>query len=251
MNSPVVEPTGLRLPANWLVQLSDAVAESFGFVFKDPRWVHKVIVGSIMVIASMFLIGVVFLAGYTLRLARRVRSNEPFPLPEWDDWGEMFTDGLKAMAIYIGHVLPIAMVGAVLVLAMSGALSLAIGSDELPGGIKILIALALFAGALVYAVLIIVVSVAVLVSLVRFVETGQLADAIDIRGAYRKVRNNLFPYLVAFWTIGLANFAAQFGFLILCIGMFPAAFWCVAVTGHAIGSAASSDTASGVEPVEA
>ena len=244
MTSSASEPAGMRFPSDWLERMGESVGDSFGFVFKDPRWVQKVIVGSIVVVASVFGIGLVLLAGYFLRLARRVRDGEPHPLPEWDDWGGLFVEGLTVMLIYAGHVIPVAILGAVLVLAISGAISLAARSGSLPDGIQILIVAALLAGALLYAVAILTVSIVLVVSFVRFVQTGELKDAFDFRAAIAELRQNLFPYLLVFWTITLSNFVAQFGFVALCVGMFPAAFWCVAVMGHAIGAVAARDTES-------
>ena len=239
MSPSAAESAGLHFPTDWLARIGDSVGESFGFVFKDPRWVQKVIIGSIVVVASFFLVGVVLLAGYALRLARRVRDEETLPLPEWDDWGDLLVDGLKALLIYAGHVVPLGLLGGVLVLAASGAISLAARSGELPDGIQILIVMALFAGALLFAVAILVISIVLIVSFVRFVETDELRDAFDLPTIRDELRNNLFEYLVVFWTITLSNFVAQFGFVAFCVGMFPAAFWCVAVMGHAVGSLAA------------
>ncbi len=45
-------------------------AKPFGFVFQDPDWLSKILIGGLFEIASIFIIGIFFVAGYCARLAR-------------------------------------------------------------------------------------------------------------------------------------------------------------------------------------
>ena len=133
-------------------------------------------------------------------------------------------------------------------LAISGAVSLAARSGgHLPDGIQILIVARVCSP---------------VASLYAVVDPGGVGDpGRELRSLRRKPDELerrlrfqdshepssdkiLFAYLVVFWTIALSNFVAQFGFVALCIGMFPAAFWCLAVTGHAVGALAAERAAS-------
>src|SRR5262245_5622387 len=79
---------------------------TLGFFFQDPNWVQKLIVGSLFTLLSFVFIGGVFIAGYAVRLIRRAARGETYPLPEWDDLGGMFMEGVMAIAAYLLHILP-------------------------------------------------------------------------------------------------------------------------------------------------
>jgi len=83
---------------------------SFRFVVDDPDWVKKVLIGAAFTLASSFIIGAFFVAGYWVRLVKNVAAGQPRPLPEWDDLGGIFGDGLKIVGVYVVHVLAIMIV---------------------------------------------------------------------------------------------------------------------------------------------
>jgi hypothetical protein len=78
------------------------------FVTEDERWLTKVGIGSLVMLAATFLIfPVIFLIGYQLALMRNVMSGAPRPLPEWDDWGKLFSDGLYVFLALLIYTLPL------------------------------------------------------------------------------------------------------------------------------------------------
>src|SRR6266545_6822596 len=96
----------------------------FAFVFEDPRWLPKVLIGGLFVLASFVLIGAFFLFGYIAKLVRNVIAGVQHPLPEWDDLGEYFGEGLLLFVvalIYSAPVIVLAIVVAVPAAIMSAA----------------------------------------------------------------------------------------------------------------------------------
>src|SRR6185369_381584 len=81
----------------------------FAFVFEDARWINKVLIGGIFQLLAMMLIGVPFLLGYLAKLVRNVIADVALPLPEWDDLGEMFNEGLRLVGVAILYALPFIM----------------------------------------------------------------------------------------------------------------------------------------------
>src|SRR5262245_15944948 len=73
-------------------------------VVDDPDWVKKILIGGVFTLLSGILIGAPFVGGYLLRVIARTARGEARPLPDWDDLGGIFGDGLKALAIYLGHL---------------------------------------------------------------------------------------------------------------------------------------------------
>ena len=61
------------------------LVRSFRFVLDDPEWVKKILIGGAFTLASAFIVGIFFVAGYWVRLLKRVAAGEALPLPEWDD----------------------------------------------------------------------------------------------------------------------------------------------------------------------
>ena len=84
----------------------DNLGRAFTFMFEDKAWPGKIILGGIFVLLALVLIGIPFLLGYLLELARRSYENKEIPLPEWDNMGDKFTQGLIFLIILIIYSIP-------------------------------------------------------------------------------------------------------------------------------------------------
>ena len=89
---------------------------SFTFVTEDPEWVKKILIGGVFTLACALLVGVPFVLGYFSRTLRNVVAGEARPMPEWDDLGGIFNEGLRLTAVYLLYTL-----GILAVLALIGA----------------------------------------------------------------------------------------------------------------------------------
>ena len=80
-------------------------ARAFRFVIEDPDWIKKILIGGVFTLLSAILIGravrerVLRAAG-----AQRRPAGSERPLPEWDDLGGLFVDGLRAVAVYLVYL---------------------------------------------------------------------------------------------------------------------------------------------------
>src|SRR5262245_229692 len=99
---------------------------AFQFVFEDPDWVKKILLGGLFQLLAIVVIGIPFFIGYFLRVIRRTAQGEARPLPDWDDLGGLFSEGLRGLGLYLvlmgGALLIPGALGCVLGL-MGGALS--------------------------------------------------------------------------------------------------------------------------------
>src|SRR6185312_8300798 len=76
------------------------VGRSISYVFQDPNWVKKMLIGGVLSIIPV--IGTLIVAGYWIRIASNVANGYELPLPEWNDFGGDFMRGLKvAVAVFI------------------------------------------------------------------------------------------------------------------------------------------------------
>jgi hypothetical protein len=72
-------------------------------------------------------------------------------------------------------------------------------------------------------------------ALARTALRGTMADGFDWRAVVDFIRANLGNYLLSIVVYLAASLLAQFGFLLCCVGVFPAAFWSYMVFGVALG----------------
>jgi hypothetical protein len=82
------------------------VGTAVTFVKDDKRWLSKLLIGAVIAFFSFLLIPIPFLAGYSLAVSRNVMNGDPDPLPEWEDWGKLFMDGLYVMIAQFVYTLP-------------------------------------------------------------------------------------------------------------------------------------------------
>ena|SRR5260221_215398 len=211
----------------------------FGFVIEDPDWVKKVLIGGAFVLLSMVIVGAFFVAGYWARLLRRVAAGDPRPLPEWDDLGGIFNDGLKLVGtglVYVfGMLAVLASVACVIGMVAIGIGGLPDGSDGARSAAVALggLGMVVFYGLL--ALLSLALAIFLPAVLVRVAIKDRFEEAFAFRETLRFIQANLGNYALSLVFHLVARFASQFGLLLCCVGVFPAAFWSSLVLGYALG----------------
>lgn len=79
------------------------------FPFTDPQWKNKFLIGSVLHFAGYIIpvVPMIFVYGYCAQIMRRIIVEKGDPvLPEWDDWGKFFQDGLKLFGVSLIYSLP-------------------------------------------------------------------------------------------------------------------------------------------------
>jgi len=86
------------------------------------------LVGGGILLLSVFVLPVLLVYGYVVRVARGLAAADPDP-PEWEDWEDLFVDGVKFFAVTLAYSLPLVVLSFVLGLfAAVAALGAATGS---------------------------------------------------------------------------------------------------------------------------
>jgi hypothetical protein len=207
---------------------------SFTFTGADPEWLPKILIGGVFVLACSLLVGVPFVLGYFSRTLRNVAAGAARPLPDWDDLGGLFGEGLRLTGVYLLHVLAVMVVLGVFVGILLTPMILSKSHDPAQ-------ALGPFGALLIVALygLIMVVSLAVAVylpaALVRSSLHGSVGAGLEWRENLAFIKQNLANYALSLVGYLVAAFAAQFGILLCCVGFFPAAFWSYLVLAVALG----------------
>jgi hypothetical protein len=220
-------------------------ARAFRFVFEDPDWIKKMLIGGAMMLLGVVIIGSLWVMGYWVRLIRRVATSEERPLPEWEDLGGLLRDGWGAAAIYgvymVGLLLPffVAILGVALV--GGGLAHLTRGSDAASDALGALASLGFLGFYAAFSLGMIALMVYVPAALARHALTGRFSTGFEVRENLDFIRRNFLNYALALVLYMLASFAAQFGVLACCVGVFPVSFWALCVFGWALGETARRD----------
>jgi hypothetical protein len=212
---------------------------SFTFVSEDPDWLKKVLIGGAFALACMILVGVPFVLGYFSRTLRNVAAGTRPELPEWDDLGGLFEEGLRLTAVYLVYTLGIvALIAAVAAVVLVPVFVLSSGGREPSDALAGLGAIGIVA---LYGV-IMLVSLAMALylpaALARSALRGSIGDGFAWRENLAFIKTNLANYALALVSYLLAGFLAQFGVLLCCVGVFPVAFWSYLVLACALGQTA-------------
>ena len=209
----------------------------FTFIFQDPRWLTKILIGGLFQIASIFLIGIFFTLGYCARLARNVIGGVEPPAPEWDDLGDNFADGLRLFGVVIVYALPLIAVACALVIPIVAAGVLSGASDtagdlaaHFAGGFSMLIGLLMFPVGLAYSIWL---PGALLMTAVE----RKFSAGFEFGRIWSLISNNLANYLLAFVVLLIARFGTSLGLILFCIGVFFTAFWAMTIGTYAFAQA--------------
>jgi hypothetical protein len=108
-----------------------AIQDLFSFPFRDPQWKNKLLIGSALTFGGTIipLLPIIPLLGYGARIMRSAAAGQvvqpvaqeynaegepigplsviPPTLPEWDNWNELFTDGLRQLGVMLLINLPL------------------------------------------------------------------------------------------------------------------------------------------------
>ncbi|AXG11211.1 DUF4013 domain-containing protein [Haloplanus rubicundus] len=121
------------------------ITESLTYLRESDGWVKTVVVGGLLTLLGFLVVPTVLVAGYLVRVLRGTMHGDE-TAPQFDDWGNLAGDGLRAFAIALVYGLVPAVLVAVtagLAAAVAGPgprSGLVVGAVSLVGG---LLALAL------------------------------------------------------------------------------------------------------------
>lgn len=199
----------------------------FTYVFDDPNWIPKILLGGLFYLAGFFIIGWFFVLGYMAQTARNIVKGDPLPLPDWQDLGRFFNEGLRLFAVALVYILPF------IVIALAFMIPAGILSDMGDGD------LAAFGSGLSGCMGCLLFPLGLLVLL--FLPASLLFAAVEERFSaafefgriWPFITNNIGNYLLAIVVYLIARFIGGFGVILLCIGVIFTGFWALLITAHA------------------
>ena len=228
------------------------IGKAYLFVKDDAGWIGKIAVGAVILFFSFLIIPVFFLVGYQIAVARSVLDGEEHPLPAWDNWGQLFMDGLVVSIAQFVYALPIILLGAcswlVFLVPALGA-----GSDletALAGGATI----GFFAVMCIIILLSFVLAFVVPALYVQYARSGDFGSMFRFGEVIEIARQNLVDILITI----LANLGAGLVLLLLIVvasiticGGFILSYagpvWLMVATAHLYGQIAANVEGKGKE----
>jgi len=214
-------------------------AKCFTFAVEDPDWVKKILFGGLFTLLSALIVGIFFVSGYWVRFLRRVVAADPRPLPEWDDLGGIFNDGLKVVGVYFtyvaGMIVVVLALGCAAGLLGAGIGSLSRASEGASSAAAAIGGLGMAGAYGLLMLLALVLAVFLPAVFVRVVLKDRFSEAFAFREHLAFIKANLANYALSLVVYLVANFASQFGALLCCVGIFPAVFWSYLIFGYALG----------------
>ena len=224
------------------------VGKSFGYVFDDDQWITKILIAaailalgllfSWMLLIPLILAGLL-LGGYGVKITRRVINGATPVLPEWDNWGDLLIDGVKAWVIGLIYALPMIIIGLCL------SLPIGIAAEEAEGVASVF-------GAFMSCFNFlwgIVMGLLLPAAIALFVAKGEVSAAFRFGDVFNLVRDNFGTYVIVLVIGWVASIISGLGLLACGVGFLVTAPYAGWITAHLRGQAYLVATGQGQQPV--
>jgi len=177
------------------------IEKSFSFSFEDKQWVSKLGLGAVITMVPILNFA---WSGYMVGIMRNVMSNVQEPLPNWDDFGKKFSDGLilflaglvYSLPMLVVICLPLSIMVVPSILAANGDMQEIADAIAGAGSVLFLCLLCVF---FVYALILSVIYPAILVI---FAREGTLASCFKFREVFDLIGKNTSAFFTA-WGVSV------------------------------------------------
>lgn len=203
---------------------------AFGFVFNDPEWMKKILLGGL--ISLIPLIGGFVVYGYSLEVARRVYQAADEQLPQWDDFGGYLTRGFMLWVGLLVWFLPVGIIGA----CATGAVLAAGGSsgDDAASAASTIAAIGIFSVLFIVVMLWAITFVPIITG--RYAVERNFGAMFQFSEIMAEIRQaGAGPLLMLLLIYIVAGFIGQLGFFACVIGVIFTSFYASVVLGHGAG----------------
>ena len=206
-------------------------------IFKDSNWLKKLALGALFSFLGLFIVGSIIVQGYLLAYGERVARAEPYPLPEWEEYGELLRKGLLGFIVAFVYALPLALVGlllALITIPLIIAASASGASSDAVGGLATLAVCGGFALFLPLLFLVIMIVPAAHAQLI--LHHHDLRAAFRVGEVFRLIRRHLGQYLLMTALVFVASaFLSQIGQFACFVGIFATTFIAQLFQYHLLG----------------
>ena len=211
------------------------IGSAFTYMFEDENWIKKILIGGIISLVPIVNFAAM---GYVVEVIRNVRDGRPTPLPEWDQFGQMWMSGLWLFLIFLVYSIPIiilACISGIATAAMGTALEGA--SADAVGGTMGIVSTCLSCLMGLWGLVIGVLSPAIVI---RFAETGQFNSAFQFGEVFSLVKVNVGSYVIALILLWVAIYIiSPLGLIACVVGIIFTTFYAYLIAGNLLGQLAA------------
>ncbi len=216
------------------------IGRALSFGFEDKEWLAKMAVGVLVllvgVVFSLFLVGtlvLLLLTGYMVAIVRTVAEGQDQELPHWDNWGQLFKDGLfVGVALLVWH-LPTAL------FSIPSVIPLLLFDQNTGAGMDVLSMLLLLISIVTGCLLLIyLIFYALLTPIIvwQVADKGTLGAAFDVPTMFAILKTHLGDLVVIAVTMLVVSLVASLVGILLCgLGVLVTEVWTTWVQGHLVG----------------
>ncbi len=202
-------------------------AKAFTFVFDDEDWVKKVLIGGIVALIPIVNLIVV---GYGLKVLRNVAEGAEKALPEWDDFGDYFVQGLMSCLGGLIWAIPI-----ILLSMLMGLISWATGYEGDPYGVAAPVWLCMSGLSCLSGLYGLFLAAFIPAATTKYAVSRDFTAFFRVAEIFRYITSNLGPYIIALLLGTVAGFVASFGLILCLVGVVFTGFWALLVCNHLLG----------------
>jgi hypothetical protein len=204
------------------------IGSSFTYMFEDDNWIKKIAIGGVV---SIIPIANFATLGYLVQLIRNVRAGQPLPLPEWDQFGQYFIDGLWIFVIFLVWSIPI-----IIVACLQGIAGATLTDNQNQTTAYSIISGCLGCLSFLWALVLGIFYPAILV---RFAEVGELMAGFRFGEIFGIISADVGNYIIVVLLIWVASLIASLGLILCVIGIIFTQFWAYLVSGNLMGQLAT------------
>jgi hypothetical protein len=180
--------------------------KAFSFPFEDEEWLKKLGLG--VLIQFIPIAGALALYGWSFEISKRVKNNDPEPLPDWSDFGARIGKGFMLFLAGLVYQIPTLLFGCIIAVAQ-GALASGADSEEAFASAAVAVAACCGCVAFIYAI---VASVVFMAGYTRYIDVEEFSTFTQFGTNFALVRENLgdfgmviLYYILASLIVGLAS----------------------------------------------
>jgi len=206
---------------------------AYTYMFDDPEWIKKVVIGALMVLGSVLVIPLFILLGYEVEVIRMVAAGQDRRLPDWNDWGAKLETGAKLAVVMLIYALPM------LALMAGFYIPLIVQAVSRDGNSTGMWYTPFFFG---FGVLVFFLSLLYRLVMpaytVRFARTGSIKSGLQFGEVARMIRANIGAYLLVMALLFANGYLVSLGWIACCVGVFFTSFYISLVNAHLFGQIA-------------
>lgn len=184
------------------------VGRAIGYVFHDPHWARKVLIGGLLFFVPIF--GWLVIPGFGLRVVRQVAQGADASMPEWDQFRADFVRGLKWWVVTAIWSIPIWVIEI-----------LEVASNRSDSSYT--------------SILAIIIGFFLPLANSRLAITNSIGEAIDFVGIFNEAGHTISPLLLVLVVSFVLGLVAVFGVFLFIIGVLFTIFIDQIILSHLYG----------------